>query len=81
MASAVFTFFLGFLIIVLFASTILREKQKKADRREKIKNGFGRGEDDIRESSVFESSPYLFDKLSQETEERYIIDDITSSDL
>ena len=81
MASAVFAAALFSITVVLFASTVVREKRKISATREKIKNNFGSAEDTIRDPSQFENIPYLFNKLSKETAFGHIIDDITVSDL
>ena len=81
MASVIFRLMLGVLLITLFVSTFLREREKKAARRGKIKNGFGSAEDSLRDNTVFDITPALYDQMSDTFKDCRVIDDITVSDL
>ncbi len=69
------------LVVLLIVSTAARQKKKIKRRRDKIKNGFGDTSDDLYDTDNFTNAPFLFERESQNINERHIIDEITCSDL
>ncbi len=81
MGNIVFWIMFWLLIAVLIISTALRERNKKAARREQIKNSFGSTEDTLSDDSVFDRVPSLLEYMKALSPSDQCFDDITVNDL
>ena len=69
------------LVLLLIFTTVSREKAKKAERRRKIKDDFGSGEDVSSSLRVFDKTPKLYEYKKNAAGDDFYVDDITANDL
>lgn len=81
MGNIVFWIMFFILIAVLIISTYLHERNKKAARREKIRDSFGDTADVLADDAVFDKVPSLLEYIKNSFPQDQCIDDITVNDL